>query len=104
MTNNLSVIRQKVESQNRCFKKKNMPNVPKNKHFLPPDIHACVSGGKKCSFCKKFGVLYFLETPVLRQQSFSNYHCPFQLSFWVLMTGIYVNTDHDSCTDNEVFR
>ena len=25
-----------------------------------------VSGGKKCSFFGKFGVLYFLETPVLR--------------------------------------
>ena len=26
----------------------------------------CVSGGKKCSFFGKFGMLYFLETPVLR--------------------------------------
>ena len=26
----------------------------------------CVSGGKKCSFFGKFGVLCFLETPVLR--------------------------------------
>ena len=27
---------------------------------------SCVSRGKKCSFYKKSGVLYFLETPVLR--------------------------------------
>ena len=26
----------------------------------------CISGGKKCSFFGKFGVLCFLETPVLR--------------------------------------
>ena len=28
--------------------------------------YVCVSGGKKCSFFGKFGVLYFFETPVLR--------------------------------------
>ena len=28
--------------------------------------YVCVSGGKKCSFFGKFGVLRFLETPVLR--------------------------------------
>ena len=40
----------------------------KNEHFLPPDTHTyvCVSGGKKCSFFGKFGVLCFLETPVLK--------------------------------------
>ena len=27
---------------------------------------SCVSRGKKCSFYEKSGVLYFLETPVLR--------------------------------------
>ena len=29
------------------------------------DESLCVSGGKKCSFFGKFGVLCFLETPVL---------------------------------------
>ena len=40
----------------------------KNENFLPPDTHmyVCVSGGKKCLFFGKFGVLCFLETPVLR--------------------------------------
>ena len=59
-------------------KKESTPNFPKNehfllpdthtKHFLPPDTHkyVCVSGGKNCSFFGKFGVLSFLETPVLR--------------------------------------
>ena len=28
--------------------------------------HVCVSGGKKCLFYGNFGVLCFLETPVLR--------------------------------------
>ena len=45
-----------------------MPNFPKNEYSLPPDTHTyvCVSGGKKYSFFGKFGVLCFLETPVLR--------------------------------------
>ena len=30
-----------------------------------PLIHVCVSGGKKCLFFGNFGVLCFLETPVL---------------------------------------
>ena len=49
-------------------RKQSVPNSPKNEHFLPPDTHTnvCVSGGKKCSFFGKFGVLCFLETPVLR--------------------------------------
>ena len=34
--------------------KKSMPNFPKNEHFFSPDTHT------------KFGVLCFLETPVLR--------------------------------------
>ena len=36
----------------------------KNEYFLAPEM--CVSGGKKCSFFGKFGVLCFLETLVLR--------------------------------------
>ena len=45
-----SVIWQRGESQNGCYK-----------HFLPPDTRTCVciSGGKKCSFFEKFGVLLF---------------------------------------------
>ena len=31
-----------------------------------PDTYVCVSGGKKCLFFGNFGVLCFLETPVLR--------------------------------------
>ena len=49
-------------------RKQSKPKFPKNKHFLPPDTHTyvCVSGGKKCLFFGNFGVLCFLETPVLR--------------------------------------
>ena len=32
----------------------------------PERRHVCVSGGKKCSFFGKFGVLCFVETPVLK--------------------------------------
>ena len=48
-------------------KRQSTPNFPNNEHILPPDTHTyvCVSGGKKCSFFGKFGVLCFLETPIL---------------------------------------
>ena len=66
-----SVIRQKGESQNGCFKKTKHAKFYENyekRTFLPPDMHTyvCVSGGKKCPFFRKFDVLCFLETPVLR--------------------------------------
>ena len=43
----------------------------KAKHAKFPEkrayhLYVCVSGGKKCSFSVKFGVLCFLVTPVLR--------------------------------------
>ena len=36
-------------------------------------IHVCVSGGKKCLCFGNFGVLCFLETPVLRFALLSYY-------------------------------
>ena len=50
-------------------------NFPKNQHFLPSDTHTyvCISGGKKCLFFGNFGVLCFLETPVLRFALLSYY-------------------------------
>ena len=49
-------------------RKQSTPNFPKNKHLVTPDTHtqACVPGGKNYLFFGKFGVLCFLETPVLR--------------------------------------
>ena len=63
-----SVIRQKGESQNGCFKKtKHAKCLEKRTSLTPWYAHVRVrSGGKKSSFFGKFGVLYFLETPVLR--------------------------------------
>ena len=58
-----TVIRQKSKSQNRCFIKQSTSNFPKDEHFLPPDTRRYVSDTK---FFEKFGVLCFLETPVLR--------------------------------------
>ena len=48
----------------QIFRKTNISNV-------------CVLGGKKCSFFGKFGVLCFLETPVLRFASL-----PYYRRFW----------------------
>ena len=61
-------MRQKGEPQTGVSRKQDTPNFPKNEHFLPPDTHTYVwvSEGKKCSFFRKFGVLCFLETPILR--------------------------------------
>ena len=72
---NLSVIRQKGESQNGCFKKSKHAKFSEKKKMSytppppsPPNTHTyvCVSGGKKCSFFGKFGVFCFVETSVLR--------------------------------------
>ena len=56
-------------------RKESTPNFLKNEHFLPPDTqtYVCVSGGRKCSFFRKFGVLWFLVTPVLRVALLSYY-------------------------------
>ena len=61
----LSVIRQNGKSQNRSYKKtKHAKFSKKNEHFLLHDTHThvCVSGGKKCSFIRKFGVLFSCNT------------------------------------------
>ena len=42
-------------------------------HFFTPDTYVHVSGGKKCSFFRKFDLLCFLETLVLRF-AFLPYH------------------------------
>ena len=52
------VIRQRCKSQNQCLKK--------TKHAKFSHIRTRVSGGKKCSFFRKFGGFCFLEIPILR--------------------------------------
>ena len=63
-----SVIRQKGESQNGYFKKAKHAKISEKLKFLIPDMHTFVyvSGGKKCLFFGNFGMVCFLETPVLR--------------------------------------
>ena len=63
-----SVINKRVNLKTGVSRKQSTANFLKNEHFLPPDTHTnvCVLQGKKCSFFGKFGVLCFLETPVLR--------------------------------------
>ena len=48
--------------------KQSTPSFPKNEYFCRPDTHTYlgVSGGKKCPFFGRFGVLCFLVTTVLR--------------------------------------
>ena len=68
-SSNKSSVGKRTNLKTNVSRKQSIPNFPKNEDFLlPPDTHmyACVSEGKKCSFFGKFGVLCFLETPVLR--------------------------------------
>ena len=67
-----------------------MPNFPKTEHFLPPDTHTyvCVSGFKKCLFFEKFGVICFLETPILRFALLSYYRRILVVAYlntWILI-------------------
>ena len=68
-SDSLSVIRQKGESQNGGNNKTQQAKFSvKDKHILPLDTRTCVcaSGGKKCLFFGKFGMICFVATPVLR--------------------------------------
>ena len=59
-----SVIRQKGESQNACFKKSKHTKFSKNEHSLSPDTFTvCVSGDKKCSFLGIFENIRFEICP-----------------------------------------
>ena len=63
---NLLVIRQKTESQNKCYKKTKASKFSEKQTFLPPNTHmpVYISGDKKCYFPGKFGTFYFLITPI----------------------------------------
>ena len=41
-------------------------DLPREFSYIVKSMCVCVSGGKKCSFFGKFGVLCFLVMPVLR--------------------------------------
>ena len=56
----------KGKSQNECFKKIKHAKFSEKRTFLNTYTYVCISGGKRCSFFGQFGVLCFLETPVLR--------------------------------------
>ena len=60
---NSSIISQKDQPENGCFKKTKQVKFSEKGTFF---TYVCVSGSKKCSFFGKFCVHCFLETPVLR--------------------------------------
>ena len=67
-----SVIRQKGEYQNGCFKEIKHAKFPEKRRFFAP---LCAHVRKKLSFFGKFGELCFLETPVLRFAPLPYYRC-----------------------------
>ena len=73
-----SVIGQKGESQNGCFKKTKQAKFSDKQIFLTP-WYECVSRGKKHFFFGKFAVLCFFETRVLRFTLLAYYR---QLLMW----------------------
>ena len=79
-----SLIRQKCESQNGCFKKTKQAKFSKKQIFLTP-WYMCVSRSKKYFFFGKFGVLCFLKHPF------------WDSSFWLI-------TDVFSCDIVIIFR
>ena len=66
MKKNWLVIMQRANLKTEVTRKQSTSNFPKNGHFLSPDAQTYISGGEKCSLFGKFGVLSFVETPVLR--------------------------------------
>ena len=50
MFDNAMVIRQKVKSQNDCYKKTKHVKFSEKSTFLTPEMHTylCISGGKNC--------------------------------------------------------
>ena len=59
-----TVITQKGESKNECFKKTKNAKFSEKRTFLTT-WYAHVRTGQKCSFFEKFGMTCFLETLVL---------------------------------------
>ena len=57
-----SLIKQKGKLQNGCYKKTKHTKFSEKLNFTCMSV----SGSKKCSFFRKFRVLYFLVIPVLR--------------------------------------
>ena len=70
VSNGLTELALTGESQNRCFKKTKRAKFSEKWAFLTHWYeHLCVrirGGGEKCLFFREFGILCFLETPVLR--------------------------------------
>ena len=50
IVHNSSVIRQMGESHDGCYKETKHAKFSKNKHFLPPDMHVCLSGVRNVRF------------------------------------------------------
>ena len=54
----MSVMRQKGESQNGCFKKVKHAKLSKNEHFLPPDTHMYMSNNDGTFFAKIYWLVF----------------------------------------------
>ena len=99
--------RRKGESQNGCLKKTKRAKFSKKRTFLTPALpplkrtRACISGVKKCSFSANFGMLCFLETPVLRFAFSPYYRRDVQVSLWYSLDSNiflkYLKLSYHSC-------
>ena len=76
-------------------RKQSTPSFPKNKYFLPPDMHTyvCLSRGKKYSFFGKFGGLCFFGTLGLRFA-----FLPYYRRFQIWMNTVFLAVQHVNVT------
>ena len=86
-------ISNRVSLENRACQSSRKTNIS---YPLYTHTHVCESGGKKCLFFGKLGVLCFLETPVLRFARLPYYRLPvisynihFQCSFFLNYFGCH---------------
>ena len=83
-----TVIRQKCESQNVCFRKTKHARFSEKRTFLTPDTHryVCVSGGKRRPFFEKFDDITAFFLIAFSIHMFDQPRCTFLRYFYLLKT------------------
>ena len=96
---NTSVIRQKGESQNWCFKKTKHVKFSEKTNLSNPLIctRTCAyQGVRNVRFFEKFDVFCFLETPVLRFALLPYYRRTISCPIWsIFISGLYLRSSFD---------
>ena len=98
---NSSVIRQKGESQNRCFKKTKRAKFSEKRTFLPPPpplirTRTCAyQGVRNACFSENLSCFVFFETPVLRFAFLPYYRQISHLNVLTFKSQCFLLTNYD---------